>query len=348
MTEGVGNVGDGTRRWRRRMILGLATACAAFALGPVAVASATITLDSGPGTGSPSGTTTTNHKPSWIFHSDMTPILAGNYTCQVDSGSVDSCGTWSTANQQGSYMAASTLTDGSHTLTIKAVNGASVEQDSGTFSFTVTTPPPPDTTPPDTTILSGPPGFATNGTATFTFASTEAGSGFQCQLDGGAFTGCMSPQTYTGLGDGTHNFAVKATDNSGNTDPTPATRSWFIQTQVLNPDTTGPKVILNTKTATMTRNGIVAVRITCPRSEPDVCSGVLQLRTASGRKVILGQKGYPLGSGQSRTLKVRLPVKNRKIVVKAKKLRVKVVIRAKDLASNVRTNTAYMTLKAPR
>ena len=53
-------------------------------------------------------------------------------------------------------------------------------------------------------------------------------------------------------------------------------------------------------------------------------------------------------SGQSRTLKVRLPLKNRKIVVKAKTLRVKVVIRARDLASNVRTNTAYMTLRAPR
>ena len=36
------------------------------------------------------------------------------------------------------------------------------------------------------------------------------------------------PTTYTGLGDGTHTFSVQAVDLAGNSDPTPATRSWQI------------------------------------------------------------------------------------------------------------------------
>jgi hypothetical protein len=95
----------------------------------------------------------------------------------------------------------------------------------------------PDTDPPDTTISSGPAALTSSRAATFTFTADEAGSTFECSLDGGAFGVCTSPASYTGLADGTHTFDVQATDGSANTDPTPDSASWTI-------DHTAPAVSL--------------------------------------------------------------------------------------------------------
>jgi len=91
-----------------------------------------------------------------------------------------------------------------------------------------------DTAPPNTSIDSGPSGTAYVNSAVFAFSSTEAGSSFACSLDGSAFSSCTSPQTFTSLSDGSHTFQVRATDLSGNVDPTPATRTWTVDT---SPDT---------------------------------------------------------------------------------------------------------------
>jgi hypothetical protein len=87
-----------------------------------------------------------------------------------------------------------------------------------------------DTSPPDTMITSGPSGVVNTSEATFTFSSTESGSTFACKVDGGAFVACTSPKTYLGFADGSHTFQVRATDAAGNVDPTPATRTWTIDT----------------------------------------------------------------------------------------------------------------------
>jgi hypothetical protein len=97
------------------------------------------------------------------------------------------------------------------------------------WTFT-TVAPPADTTAPNTTIVSGPSGTVKSRDATFTFSSTEPSNAtFQTRLDGGPWElGTATSKTYSQLANGTHTFAVNATDAAGNTDPTPASRSWKV------------------------------------------------------------------------------------------------------------------------
>jgi uncharacterized delta-60 repeat protein len=90
------------------------------------------------------------------------------------------------------------------------------------------TPTTGDTTPPQTTITSGPSATTTASSATFQFSASEPSS-FACSIDAAAYSACVSPITYTGLGPGSHSFAVRATDTAGNADPTPAQQTWTVQ-----------------------------------------------------------------------------------------------------------------------
>ncbi len=95
-----------------------------------------------------------------------------------------------------------------------------------------------DTTPPDTSILSRPTDPSSSPTATFTYASTEPGSSFECSLDAAPFSACAaSGVTYDGLANGLHSFQVRATDPSANADLTPAGYSFTV---ALAPPVLGP------------------------------------------------------------------------------------------------------------
>jgi len=127
-------------------------------------------------------------------------------------------GSWSTA--------LSGVTEGSHTYTAKATDAVG-HTSAASNAVTVTV----DTGPPETTIDSGPSGTESSGSATFTFSSSETGS-FECSLDGAAFAACTSPESYSSLGEGSHTFAVRATDAVGNVDPSPANRPWSVDANV--------------------------------------------------------------------------------------------------------------------
>ncbi len=85
-----------------------------------------------------------------------------------------------------------------------------------------------DVDPPQTRILAGSHGRRHQATAHFRVGSDEKGSTFRCKLDAGPMSACGSRRTYRHLRPGRHKFRVIATDSSGNRDPTPANRRWWV------------------------------------------------------------------------------------------------------------------------
>jgi len=95
------------------------------------------------------------------------------------------------------------------------------------------TPPAPaapgDDVAPETAITKGPKAKTSKKTATFEFSSSEAGSTFECRLDGHfGFAPCASPEMIN-VARGRHSFEVRANDAAGNVDPTPATFDWKVK-----------------------------------------------------------------------------------------------------------------------
>lgn len=86
---------------------------------------------------------------------------------------------------------------------------------------------PGDTTPPQTTITKGPKARTHSRKATLRFTS-EAGATFQCKLDSAPWYACTSPEKFTGLKVGKHQFKVRSIDRAGNLDKSPAVRRWKI------------------------------------------------------------------------------------------------------------------------
>ena len=157
------------------------------------------------------------------------------FECDLDGGGFTAC---------TSPQAYSGLADGSHTFQVRAHDAVgNIDPTPASFAWTV------DGTPPDTSIEAHPPDPNGVGDASFSFSGNDAGgtgvAGFECDLDGGGFTACTSPQAYSGLADGSHTFQVRAHDAVGNIDPTPASFTWLI-------DTLRPVVTLSDQPPTLT------------------------------------------------------------------------------------------------
>jgi Bacterial Ig-like domain len=184
------------------------------------------TIDSGP------EGTTNDSTPTFGFSSEA----GASFECRVDAAAFAAC---------NSPQTTPPLSDGAHTYQVRAKDAATnVDQTPAQRSFTV------DTTPPQTTIDSGPSGPTNDPTPTFGFSS-EPGAGFQCRIDSASFASCTSPYTAAPLSDGLHSFEVRATDGAANVDPSPASRSFTVDTTP--PQTTidsGPEGTTNDPTPT--------------------------------------------------------------------------------------------------
>ncbi|HEV3375764.1 MAG TPA: Ig-like domain-containing protein [Thermoleophilaceae bacterium] len=188
-TDGAGNVGEASYEWTVDTV------------APVAQ------VDGGPAT--------LTKRTDASFHFSATdegpaePPL--RFECRLDAGEWEPCS--SPQGYGGEGPAA--LPDGKHVFAVRAIDGAENVGESASYEWTV------DTVAPKTTITSGPDRLTNVTKASFAFAADEDAT-FECRLDEGGWVPCENPKDYGAgpgdprLPDGSHVFAVRATDGADN------------------------------------------------------------------------------------------------------------------------------------
>jgi hypothetical protein len=160
-----------------------------------------------------------------------------HFECSIDNSGFANC--------TSPFRIPNLLSDGPHTIKVRAVDNSGHEDSSpALYAWTV------DTSAPTTNITSATDGnknpiSADAGTPStamiFTFSGTDTGVGldrFECSLDGASFATCASPIQFDALGSGAHKLLVRAVDNVGNQGTIPASFGW-------NVDATPPETTIN-------------------------------------------------------------------------------------------------------
>jgi hypothetical protein len=206
-------------------------ATAADARGNVGIAESTITIDNTAptlGVTGPNGQTFgPGSTQSWTISSSDTNGVGSTQCSLVPTGAPPSFGACSGGSAGHSVTG---KPEGGYTLVVRATdNAGNVTTQSRTFAV--------DATPPDTTITGGPANgsSSTSPSASFTFSASEPGSTFACRVSPsgvtpGAFSPCSGSGAHTaaGLAPGNYIFEVVATDQYGNADGSPASRSFTV------------------------------------------------------------------------------------------------------------------------
>jgi large repetitive protein len=170
--------------------------------------------------------------------------------CSLDDAAYAAC------TSPAEYAA---LTDGAHSVKVRAIDAAgNVDPTPASYSWTV------DTQAPDTTIASKPASLSTSASASIGFSS-EAGASMECSLDDAAYAACSSPKEYTGLAEGAHSFRVRAIDEAGNEDASPASYSWTV-------DTLGPETTIDSKPANPTASASASIGFSAETGAAYECS----------------------------------------------------------------------------
>lgn len=124
------------------------------------------------------------------------------YRCAFDGAAAAAC---------TSPVAKSALADGTHTFAVSARDAAGNVSAPVTGTWTIDTTPPPAPS-----VTTGPASLTDATTATFDLYEADGAATLTCSLDGGAYTACTSPVTYTKLSETTHTLDVRAADALGN------------------------------------------------------------------------------------------------------------------------------------
>ncbi len=210
-------------------------------------------------------------------------------------------------------------------LSVRVLASAPGLLDSAATSSETATVADPDTTAPDTTITSGPAEgtVVRESSVVFEFVGAPAGDTdrFECSVDGAAFSVCTSPATIAGLSNGDHSFAVRAIDVLGNTDATPATRTFGVDTRPVTPPTSA----------------------SCIQAEADLAKAQGQVKSfakkskaakkkqSKAKKVLKKVKKVKKAKNGSKAQKAKLAKKVKTAKKKMKKARVKVKRSTKGL-----------------
>lgn len=145
-------------------------------------------------------------------------VSISGYECSLDGGGFAAC---------ASGQSYASLAEGAHTLTVRTLYADGVVGAPTPYHWTI------EYNPPETTISTAP-GNPSSHDVRFTFSGVDDVSGiarFECELDGGGFLPCQNPHEIIDLLLGSHTLRIRAVDGAGNTDPTPATHTWTVDSQ---------------------------------------------------------------------------------------------------------------------
>jgi hypothetical protein len=184
-----------------------------FGLGVAPGLGATATPLPIPGLGgdvpsNPSGDT----QPTFKF---ADPDGSAAFQCSIDGSAFTGC---------TSPYQTPVLSDGSHTFAVRSIDSVGNASAATSYTWTVNTAPP--TAP---TIDTKPSDPSNNAQSSLSFSDSDSGVSFQCNLDGGGFTGCTSPFATGPLTDGSHTFGVRSVNSLGIASAA-TTYSWTVDT----------------------------------------------------------------------------------------------------------------------
>jgi hypothetical protein len=200
-------------------------------------ATADITIDGTPPTLSinalPAYSKSTSLSVTWA----SSDVVSGFDQCryQLDGGAQQAC---------PSPITLTGLPDGTHTVHLVVLDKAGNQRTLDASTIV-------DLLPPSAAFNQTPAAMTNQTTADFAFTLIDVGSSVasvQCRLDGGTFSACASPVSFSGLPEGNHQLSVLATDQAGNSSMTPF--SWMVD--VRPPTITisaGPALTTNLATA---------------------------------------------------------------------------------------------------
>jgi uncharacterized repeat protein (TIGR01451 family) len=159
---------------------------------------------------------------------DPTNATGGSFTFSADEDATFECkldaGPWEPCDSPHEITGLNPLT---HTFQVRATDASGNVSNPAVFSWRI------DTAGPAVTIDSHPDDPTAASAADFAFSADEAAT-FACRLDAGGWESCDGTTSYADLAEGSHAFAVTATDLAGNASD-PATFTWSV-------DTTAPAV----------------------------------------------------------------------------------------------------------
>lgn len=166
-----------------------------------------------------------------------------HFECQLDNAGYSVC---------SSPMVLSGLGEGVHNFDVKAIDGAGNSSAVTRKTWVV------DTVEPTLTLTSKPSGVTNNLSASFSFSSSDGGSGVKqnlCSWDGTSFEVCSSPVTRS-LSPGLHQFTIKSTDNAENVSSI-LNYSWTVDVTAPTVNfTTQPLSLSNSTQATFSFAGV--------------------------------------------------------------------------------------------
>ncbi len=228
------------------------------------------------------GSTTRDPTPTFGFASSEP---RSSFECTVESRS----GVQRTEACENPYTLDRQPND-SITLQVRAVSIYGVEDETRAVrAFRV------DAAPPDTFIDSGPDAgsLVRRTSVEFGFSSPQAHAEFRCSLDGAKFTFCTNPRRLKNLEDGGHTFRVRAIDEGGRHDRTPAKRRFRVK--VPPPRCDFPQLRSPATLRAVRRKGVHAEVLCADEAKAEV-----ELRVTDAAAAAFGLDSRVIGVGNGR------------------------------------------------